>query len=283
MSYSEALWRELGGVGIRGRLRARIIAEIDDHLASDPGADLGAPDHLARQFADQLGTSLALRAALGAFAALAFAGAMFGAAFLARAGLLRSATGTARPFGDLAGALIVVGAQVALVAGTLAGLRALRRRRAMAIGRGEATVILRRATVAVMAGLVTMAGLAWLALILGRTAPGWWVTLTLALSAAGAVALMATAPLVLAAARVRPATPGPGGDLADDLGVLMPGQLRDRPWSLALAVAGAVAVVIALAGVVASDPFDGALRGLADGAACLLGFAVLGRYLGLRR
>jgi hypothetical protein len=41
--------------------------------------------------------------------------------------------------------------------------------------------------------------------------------------------------------------------------------------------------VIGLAGVVQSDPFDGLARGLADGAACLAGFAVLGRYLGLRR
>lgn len=63
---------------------------------------------------------------------------------------------------------------------------------------------------------------------------------------------------------------------------LIPPALRGGPWSPALAVTGAVAVVIAVAGVVQSDPFDGALRGLADGAACLLGFAVLGRYLGLR-
>jgi hypothetical protein len=72
-------------------------------------------------------------------------------------------------------------------------------------------------------------------------------------------------------------------DLFDDLGGLVPPALRGRPWRFALAVAGALAVAIALAGVVQSDPFDGLARGLADGAACLAGFAVLGRYLGLRR
>jgi hypothetical protein len=39
---------------------------------------------------------------------------------------------------------------------------------------------------------------------------------------------------------------------------------------------------VALAGIVQSDPYDGLLRGLLDAAACLAGFGVLGRYLGLR-
>lgn len=46
-------------------------------------------------------------------------------------------------------------------------------------------------------------------------------------------------------------------------------------------VAGAVAVAITVASVPASDAFDGALRGIADALVCLLGFATLGRYLGL--
>jgi hypothetical protein len=33
---------------------------------------------------------------------------------------------------------------------------------------------------------------------------------------------------------------------------------------------------------VQADPYDGILRGLADAIACLAGFAVLGRYLGLQ-
>jgi hypothetical protein len=51
---------------------------------------------------------------------------------------------------------------------------------------------------------------------------------------------------------------------------------------LAAGVAAAVAFVIAAGGVAQADPFDGALRRLADGGACLVGFAVLGRFLGLR-
>ena len=35
------------------------------------------------------------------------------------------------------------------------------------------------------------------------------------------------------------------------------------------------------AGWMASDGYDGMIRGLADGLLCLLGFATLGRYLGL--
>ena len=41
-------------------------------------------------------------------------------------------------------------------------------------------------------------------------------------------------------------------------------------------------VGIALAGVVQGDPFDGLARALADGLACLAGFAALGKLLGLR-
>jgi hypothetical protein len=42
-------------------------------------------------------------------------------------------------------------------------------------------------------------------------------------------------------------------------------------------------VLIAVAGVLQADPYDGVLRGIVDAGACLVGFAVLGRYLGLRR
>jgi VIT1/CCC1 family predicted Fe2+/Mn2+ transporter len=72
------------------------------------------------------------------------------------------------------------------------------------------------------------------------------------------------------------------GDIFDDLGLFVPAPLRGRPWAFAVVVAVAVALLITAAGVVADDPYDGALRGVADGLACLVGFALLGRYLGLR-
>ena len=37
------------------------------------------------------------------------------------------------------------------------------------------------------------------------------------------------------------------------------------------------------AGVIQNDPFDGLTRAVVDGLACLAGFAVLGRFLGMRR
>jgi hypothetical protein len=81
---------------------------------------------------------------------------------------------------------------------------------------------------------------------------------------------------------LRPVAAGPAGDLFDDLGSPAPRPLRGRPWILALLLAGTIAITITAAGVLQSDGYDGALRGLADGGACLMGFAVLGRYLGLR-
>ena len=50
----------------------------------------------------------------------------------------------------------------------------------------------------------------------------------------------------------------------------------------ALTVAAALAVIVTVAGVLQSDPYDGAVRGILEGVACLTGFAVLGPYLGLR-
>jgi hypothetical protein len=43
-----------------------------------------------------------------------------------------------------------------------------------------------------------------------------------------------------------------------------------------------VALIVASFGAALDDPIDGAMRGAADALACLTGFAVLGRYLGLR-
>jgi hypothetical protein len=42
-----------------------------------------------------------------------------------------------------------------------------------------------------------------------------------------------------------------------------------------------LALLTATAGVIGSDPYDGAIRGLFEGAGCLAGFATLGRYFGL--
>jgi hypothetical protein len=278
VSYVEALTRELARVGIGGSTRHRIAAEIEDHLASDPAAELGDPAALARQFADELGTTRARRAGFTAFGALAIAGVLFALAFLVGVqGFARR--GSSLPALAVAGGVLAaLGAQVAFVAGGLTGLRSLRLRGSLIIPRAEAVILARRTAVGLAAGLAAMGGMALLAAEYNSSGN----TFALIASGVGALALLGAGPLVVSATRVRPIAEGQAGDIFDDLGPLIPPPLRDRPWRFALLVAVALAVAITVAGVAQHDPYDGALRGLADGLACLGGYAVFGRYLGLR-
>jgi hypothetical protein len=286
VSYVEELARELAAAGIRGRRRARIVAEFSDHLACDPAASLGPPADVARRFADELGSAQARRAGLRAFAALAAAGVLFAAAFLAMQaeGLPVSRWGySAEPLGALGPALIALGAQVAFVSGLLALVRTVRLRGDSVLARREATLIARRAMVGLLAGLACLVGLALVGGELRQHMPPWWQPLAFGAAGLGSCFLAAAAPTVITALRTRPLQGGPAGDLGDDLGALAPAVLRRRPWLLAVIIALGVGAVIAFAGVLQDDPYDGMLRGLADACACLAGFAVLGPYLGLRR
>jgi hypothetical protein len=259
------LERELTRVGIPRSRRRRILAELEDHLACDPAADLGEPAALARQFADELGTVRARRAGFAAFGALAIAGLLFATAFIDSQRHADASTP-----GVVGLVLAVLGAQVAFVAGGLGVVRALRNRRELVVARAEALVLARRAGTGLLAGLTTMGGMA----LLARSN-----TFALIACGVGAFVLLVAAPSVIAAARLVPVAPGDVADMFDDPGPLIP---RLRPWRFALLVALAVAVAIATVGVAQQDPYDGALRGLLDGLACLGGFAVFGRYLGLR-
>jgi hypothetical protein len=282
LSFHERLPRELAAVGISGRLRARILAEFEDHLAADPQADLGDPRELARQFADELGTSRARRAAVRSFVALALAGILFAVVLVSCPG---NAFGAVLVDGSLLGrlatAVVLLAPQVAFVAGVLAVLRVLQRRSAIVLPAAEAAIIVRRAAVGLGAGTAGLLALAAMAIAYHRLAAHWWLTLALAAAGAGLLALTVAAPSVLAAAHVAPVAGGPPGDIFDDLGAWAPPALSGRPWRLALLVATAVAVAITASGVAASDGYDGALRGIVDALLCLLGFATLGRYLGL--
>jgi hypothetical protein len=285
MSYADSLSRELSTVGISGRLRQRIVLEIEDHLACDPKSDLGDPRSLARRFADELGTARARRAALYAFAALAVAGTIFAAVFLsvgATGPRLAKLHPESRLLAAVAAVLAVLGCQVAFAAGIAAGLRAWRLRRDVVLARAEATVIGRRATVAVISGVVTMVGLAGVAIELRHGLTGWVRTFAIAGAGASACVLLAAGTAVLGAARLRPVTAGPAGDMFEDIGPFVPPILDGRPWRFALVLAIAIAIAIAVVGVLSGDPYDGIARGLADGLACLGGFWLLGRYLSLR-
>ena len=85
------------------------------------------------------------------------------------------------------------------------------------------------------------------------------------------------------ASRIRVEAAGTAGDVFDDLGRVVPSPLRGHPWVFAGGVAALLGIVVLAAGIVVSDGYDGALRAMAEVAACLAGFALLGRYLGLRR
>lgn len=282
MSYLDELGRELAAVGIRGRLAKRITIEIRDHLECDPGADLGSPSAIASQFADELGTTRTCRAAFVAFGGLALAGILFLVAGLAAIQGFPHRHPRSVLLGDLGAAMAGLGAQIAFVAGALAMMRGLRRRRAPLMSRAEALIVVRRAAIALLSGLAAMAGLALVAVEFDRGVPQSSTTLALVMLGLAALALASAAPAVLAAARVRPTAAGPRGDIFDDFGRLIPAPLRGHSWLFALTVTGLVVVLVTVAGVSQQDPFDGAARGIADGLACLGGFALLGGYLGLR-
>jgi hypothetical protein len=281
VGYRNELSRELTAVGITGRLRDRILTEISDHLACDPQADLGQPLALARQFADELGTSRARRAGFAAFGALALAGILFGLAFVTTSNKLFYDLGELPWPASASAVAIAFSTQIAFAAGVLAALRGLRRRRNPVIPAPEATVIVRRAAVGIAAGIVAMFALGVLAVELRHREPGSWATLAEVGAAVGLAGLLASVPWVWRALRVHPVLDGERGDVFDDVGGWAPAPLQGRPWRFALAFSGVVAVVIAIIGVLGADPYDGILRGIVDALACLAGFAVLGPFLGL--
>lgn len=245
MSFAD-LRRELAARGIRGRLASRIEAELADHLACDPDANLGEPAAIAERFAAELRVVRTRRASIETFVALAVCAALILVAGSSRA-----------PGHPVAGLAIVGFGQIAFVAGCLALSRGLRGRTP-----GDLRVAQRRASVALTAGLGVAAGLA------GEVRPTTYVC---AAVAAGTLA-------VAAAATRRAALLTPNGEalgLRGDLG---------RHASLVLAGLGvAVVAAVTLQGVLfEGSASEGVIRGAMEGGGLLLGVAVLGRVLRLR-
>ncbi|HEY3050529.1 MAG TPA: hypothetical protein VGJ40_02305 [Gaiellaceae bacterium] len=279
--YLAELGRELSAVGIRGRLRRRILVESEDHLRADDGAleRFGTPAEVANSFAAELGARASRRAAVGAFLALGVAGAVYAFSFLGAAFAGQPPPDTWSALAQLAFAVGIVAPQVAFVAGSLALVRVLRRREPV-LPSTELTVLNRRTGVALVFGIVTMLALGAFAFELRNDIAGWCVALTLAGVAIAAPLLVLAALPALGAARLRPQVAGDPGDVFDDLG--LPGN-RDDPWRFARRVAIGLGLVVFLVAAVQGDPFDGAIQGAAETLACLAGFAAFGRYLGLRR
>jgi hypothetical protein len=280
MSWLEELRRELDEVGVPARRQARISAELEDHLRCDPTAAdrLGEPGELARRFADEVGTTLTRRAAFGVFAALAPLGLLFGVLFVS---LGAAGFGTADP--TFVGPAVILGTQIAFVGGILALLRAWPLRRARAIPAAQAKVLLRRSGLGLAGGALTVAGIAVGAWQAPAHVAAWFPPLAYSTAAVGIVTLTFAGVTLARAVRLQPVEAGAAtGDLESDLGPLVPAPLGGNPWRLAAAIAAAVAACIAAAGVVQADPIDGLARALTDALACLAGFALLGRWLGLR-
>lgn len=281
MTYLEALEQELKAAGLPARRRRRIVIEFSDHLHEDPSAQLGEPSDLAQQFADELGTRRARRAAMVAFAGLAVAGGAVVAMLLLGTRVVLLPVGThqsgyiARRSGPTV-PLFVVAAQVALAAGVLAVLRAWRLRRAPVITAADAAILYRRAGIGLIAGVLTV-GSAPISTVIAHR--GWVAVRTVDVAGPCILLLLVIALFMLPLSGLRPTRQGRAEDLTFDLGIR---DSRVTPLRVALALSMLILVTLAGAGVVTGDPYDGIARGLVDGAVCLAGFGLLGRYLGLR-
>lgn len=288
-AYLRALGAELRRLGVPASRRHRFLAEARDHLRSDPGSltRFGDAHAIARQCADELGGTLARRVSIAAFAALAVAGAVFGALMLAIFAAVPAralACCTATPPAQLLtlGALVVA-PQVAVVAGVLALIRAVRLRGRSPLPAAEVHTLRRRSAVALASGLTAMVALALFVTEYAALLPAWSRPAVYAGAGAGAALVLSMSVPLVVSSRIRVQAAGAAGDVFADVGHVVPPTLRGRPWAFAGVVAAAAALAVLAPGVVADDGFDAALRALAEALACLAGFALLGRFLSLRR
>jgi hypothetical protein len=270
------LGKELARVGIRGRARARILAEAADHLAEGDEAEFGDPRELAQLFADEFATQATTRAAFLASAALGAAGAAFALGWV---GMVMRGTGDITsasflPAGLVAAFALIACPQISFAAGLLAVLRARRLRTLRAAPAAELVLLARRTNTALAFGAATMVAFAVFAVDYRAAFPSWQVL------ASAVVAAVLTAPLAAAAvagrnaALVHSAVPGEAGDMFDDL----PVELPHRPWL----VCGALAACLALALLVAGGLDEGPRNAIAETLLVVGCFAALGRRLGLR-
>ncbi len=278
--YLDDLERALRDVGIRGALQLRIMLEAEDHVRSDPGAvdRFGSPREVAQLFADELATDRSRRAAFASFGALAAAGTFFAAGWL----LAVPAGDAADIFSAEIPALGVLGAlgmllcpQISLVAGVLALLRATRRRHDRVMPAAGLGLLLTRARVALVFGVLSLASLALYAVEFRAHLAGWFTFGATVGGATLTLPLIFTAQTVRSAASVRSAAPGDAGDVFDDLPIRLP----RRPWLLCLATCAVVGLLALAAGGVDEGPRNAVFEAVA----VVVGFVALGRRLGLRR
>lgn len=288
MSWLDDLSLELHARGVPRRERTRIALELGDHIASEPGCEdrLGDPRALAISFADELATAEARGAAFATFAALATAALVLivSQITLGRfAGYPGYSNGisTLLFFPAIVG--MVVAPQVALVAGTLAAWRAVRRRRVASLPAEEIALIHRRVRIALAAGFATMAGLELYVLDFSERLPAWWLGLIGGLAAVAGFGLFAAARTLVRARAIVSGTAGQAGDVYDDLPVIGSRWLRTRPWLLGLVASLAVGIALgAFEAHAEHSVFEGIQRGSFEAIAAAIGFVALGRAIGAR-
>jgi hypothetical protein len=265
------------GRGAGGSSRRRPIT--CGKAATPPGS--ASRDWIAARFADELATNGARRTALLSFFALA--PAAIGYALLL--GLSRPGpditSAKTLPLGMAAALVIALAPQISLAAGLLAIALAWRLRAVPVAPAGAISFLHRRAAVALGAGAATLAGVAVYAVEYSRGLPDSWTTLAFAVTATAIVPVAVAAAALGRTARLQARTAGPAGDVFDDLGPILdrvPLRLRGRPWRFCLLFAAAVAVLAFVGGGLDEGPCNA----VAEFAAICAGFAVLGRFLGLR-
>jgi hypothetical protein len=270
--YLRRLRVDLESRGVVGRGRARVLAEVEDHLhelAADHGEEeavrrFGESRPFAIEVAAQLATTRAIRSTYATFAALTLTAVGY-VVFLGSAGREDLFAGKHAAIGFLASVALGLFPQIALVAGGLALLRALRRRGQGALSCHELDVMGRRSAVAVVAGFLTVASMVVWALEYGQLTP------VLLLGIAPALPLGIVFAALVRASGTQAVSTGPAEDLFDDLHLE---RLRQHAWLFALVVASAAA----LAALAVEGPI---LAGL-EFNAVLTGYVLLGRPLALR-
>ncbi len=288
MSWLDDLSGELYARGVTRRDRVRIVAELTDHIACEPGCEerLGDPRELATSFADELATAEARGSAFATFGALAVAAVALVVSLITLARFAHypgysNGLSTALFFPALLG--MVVAPQVALVAGTLAAWRALRRRWVTSLPAAEIALIHRRARVALAAGFATMAGVELYVVDFCERLPAWWLGLAGGLAAAAGFGLWAAARTLARARTIVSGAAGPAGDIYDDLPAVGSGWLRARPWLLGALASLAVGLALgAFEAHAEHSVLEGIQRGLFEGLAAAVGFVLLGRAIGAR-
>jgi hypothetical protein len=287
MTWLDTLAAELTARGLTGASRRRILVELRDHIECEPGCEerLGDPRELAAGFADELATDRARRSAFHVFAALGAAAVALVVSQFALASVGYPGFNNGLTLALFIPALIgmFVAPQVALVAGTLAALRAVRRRRERTLPAAELGLIRRRARVALGAGYGVVGGLGLYMINFGHVLPVWWLALVGGLSALATGALFAASASLARAGSVISAAGGGAGDVFDDLPLIGVRWLRVRPWLLGAGASVAAAIVFTVFEAHAEHSWiEGIQRGAFEGLAAGVGFVLLGRAIGVR-